>query len=87
MLTTNYLSIYVSITDEPLKLRRKEDKIDDVAWTKICTFDITMEEAWQHIELDTPIEAKYVRVELVENFCAHDENFIPWIETSEIKIY
>ena len=81
------INIYVSTTDEPLRLRRKEDKIDDVAWTKICTFDITMEEAWQHIELETPVEAKYVRVELVENFCPKDENFIPWIETSEIKLY
>ena len=55
--------------------------------TAICTFDITMEEAWQEIVLDTPVNAKFVRVELVENFCKKDDSFILWIEMSEIKIY
>ena len=33
-----YINIYVSTTDEPLKLRRKEDKIDDIAWKKNLPF-------------------------------------------------
>lgn len=82
-----YINIYVATDDSPLKLRRKEDKVDDATWEKVCTFTITMAEEWQEIVLPSPVEAKYVRVELVENFCKRDENFIPWIETSEIKLF
>ena len=82
-----YITVYSSVTDEPLKLRRKEDRIDDVEWTEVCRFDIVMEEGWQSIVLPEAVEAKYIRVELKENFCRHDESFIPWIETSEIKLY
>ncbi len=81
------INIYVSCSDEPLKLRRKEDKINDVKWEKICCFDIVKEEGWQEIVLEKPVFAKYLRVELVENFCKKDDSFIPWIETSEIKLY
>ncbi len=81
------INIYVCNTDEPLKLRGKDDKIDSVEWTKICTMDTVMEEGWQDILLDTPVEAKYIRVEMVDNFCERGDKFIPWIETSEIKVY
>ena len=82
-----YINIYVSTTDEPLTLRRKEDQVEDVAWKKICRFETVMEEGWQSVILPEPVEAKYVRVELQDNFCKRDDSFIPWIETSEIKFY
>ena len=81
------VNIYVSDTDEPKKLRRKDDDINSVAWKKVASVDIVKEEGWQEIDLSEPVCAKYVRVELVDNFCERDENFIPWIEMSEVKIY
>ncbi|MDO4586756.1 MAG: hypothetical protein Q4C95_05590 [Planctomycetia bacterium] len=83
------INIYVSETDEPRKLRRQEDSIDSVAWTLIKSQLMEKAEGWQEIVLDKPVRAKFVRFELVDNFC-HDFNidpFIPWVETSEIKIY
>ena len=82
-----YINIYATAGDEPLKLRRKEDKIDDVKWDQIAHFEIIKNEGWQEIVLDRPVTAKFIRVELVENFCKKDDSFIPWIETSEIKLY
>ena len=81
------VNIYVSDTDEPKKLRRKDDDINSVEWKKIASVDIIKEEGWQEIVLSKPMQAKYVRIELVDNFCERDENFIPWIEMSEVKIY
>ncbi|MDP4121321.1 MAG: hypothetical protein Q8876_09770 [Bacillota bacterium] len=80
------INIYISDTDEPRKLRRKDDKIDDVSWTLIKSQQMKKSEGWQEIALDNAVEAKYIRFELIGNFCTK-ENFIPWIETSEIKIY
>ena len=82
-----YINIYATAGDEPLKLRRREDKIDDVKWDQIAQFEIIKNEGWQEIVLDRPVTAKFIRVELVENFCKKDDSFIPWIETSEIKLY
>ena len=78
------IDIYVSDTDEPRKLRRKEDKIDDVPWQFVMRVDMEKAEGWQDIELPAPVKAKYVRFDLVEH---HGPAPIPWTETSEIKIY
>lgn len=80
------INIYISDTDEPRKLRRKEDNIDDVQWTLIKHNEMKKEFGWEEIVLEKPVYAKYIRFELVGNFCTKD-NFIPWVETSEIKIY
>ena len=77
------VDIYYSNTDEPRKLRRKEDSIDDVEWTFVKHVDMEKAEGWQEILLDEPIEAKYIRIDLLENFGTP----IPWTETSEVKIY
>lgn len=77
------IDIYVSNTDEPRKLRRKEDKIDDVPWTFVKRVEIEKAEGWQDVELDEPVEAKYVRFDLLEN----QGTEIPWTEISEFKIY
>jgi hypothetical protein len=79
------INIYVSLTDEPRKLKSNEDNIEDVPWTPVASFDMKKEEAWQEFELEKPVSAKYVRLELVENFGTPPH--IPWTETSEIKIY
>ncbi len=75
--------IYYSNTDDPRKLRSKEDKIDDVAWTPLCTVTTDKSEGWQEVPLEAPIRAKYLRFELVENHGTP----IDWVELSEIKIY
>lgn len=80
------VNIYVSNTDEPAKLRREGDDINSVAWQKVASMNVIKEEGWQEVVLDAPVNAKYVRIELCENFC-DASNFIPWIEISEVKIY
>lgn len=79
------IDIYYSNTDEPRKLRRKDDKIDDVQWTFLQRVDMEKAEGWQEIPLSKPVEAKYLRFDLVENHGTGPD--LPWTETSEIKIY
>ncbi len=79
------IDIYYSATDEPRRLRRKEDKIGDVPWAFVKRMDMEKAEGWQEILLDKPIEAKFLRFDLVENHGTGPD--IPWTETSEIKIY
>ena len=81
-----HLNIYISATDEPQKLRRKEDDINSVDWKLVKSVDLKKEFGWEDIEFDSPKEAKYIRFEFIDNFC-DKANFIPWVETSEIKIY
>ena len=77
------INIYVSDTDEPRRLRTKEDKIDDVPWTLVKEAPIEKAEGWVDVELDAPVTVKYVRFELVGN--RSDE--IDWTEVSELKIF
>ena len=79
------IDIYYSDTDEPRKLRRKDDKIDSVDWKFVKRVNMEKAEGWQDVELETPIKAKFLRFDLVENHGTPPE--IPWTETSEIKIY
>ena len=81
------VNIYVNDTDAPKSLRRKGDDINSVAWQKVASINVIKEEGWQEVVLEKPVNAKYVRIELVDNFCKRDETFIPWIEISEVKIY
>ena len=83
------INIYISDTDEPRRLRRQEDSIDSVPWRLVQSVAMEKAEGWQEIVLEEPVEAKFVRFELVDNFCRSCgiDPFIPWIETSEIKIY
>ena len=79
------VDIYVSDTDEPRKLRRKEDKIDDVPWEFVTRVNMEKAEGWQDVTLPKPVKAKYLRFDLVENHGTPPD--IPWTETSEIKVY
>ena len=78
------IDIWVSDTDEPRKLRRKEDEIGDVPWDFVMRVPMEKAEGWQEIELPQPVKAKYVRFDLVEH---QGPALIPWTETSEIKMY
>lgn len=79
------IDIYYSDTDEPRKLRRKEDGIGDVPWQFLMRVDMEKAEGWQDIQLPQPVKAKYLRFDLVENHGTPPD--IPWTETSEIKLY
>jgi hypothetical protein len=79
------IDIYYSNTDEPRRLRRQEDRIDDVEWTFLKRVDMEKAEGWQEIVLDESAEARYIRIDLLENHGTPPE--IPWTETSEVKIY
>ena len=79
------VDIYYSSTDEPRRLRRKEDRIDSIPWQFIMRVEMEKAEGWQEIVLPYTVKAKYLRFDLVENHGTPPE--IPWTETSEIKIY
>ena len=83
------IDIYVSNTDEPRKLRRKEDDIESVAWDFVMRVPMEKAEGWQDIEFPAPVQAKYVRFVLVDNHNCETtpETAKGWTETSEIKIY
>jgi len=85
-----YINIFVSETDAPASIRTEDDKIDSVEWKLVKRIPIVKEFGWQDVVLDAPVNAKYVRVQLEDNFTAKDENgnhAIPWCETSEVKFY
>lgn len=79
------IDIYYSDTDAPRSLRRQEDAIESVPWTFLVRVAMEKAEGWQEIALERPVEAKYLRFDLVENHGTPPD--IPWTETSEIKIY
>ncbi len=79
------MDVYYSNTDEPRKLRTKDDQIDSVNWNFVMRIQLEKAEGWQEIPLPAPIHAKYIRIDLVENHGTPPE--IPWTETSEIKLY
>jgi len=82
------INFYSCDDDTPAeKLRTAEDKIESVNWKLQGTMKIVKEEGWQEIVFEKPFDAKFIRIETKDNFCARDENFIPWIEFSEVKIY
>ena len=82
-----YINIFVSTSDEPAKIRTADDDINSADWTLVKKIAIVKEFGWQEVTLDAPVAAKYVRVQLEDNFCKRDETFIPWCETSEVKFY
>jgi hypothetical protein len=79
------INVYVSDTDDPRRLRTKDDTVESVPWTRVAEFFPEMREAWQELKLDKPVAARYVRFELVENFGTPPDK--DWTEISEIKIY
>ena len=82
-----YINIFVSTTDEPAKIRTADDDVNAADWKLVKKIEIVKEFGWQDVQLDEPVLAKYVRVQLEDNFCKRDETFIPWCETSEVKFY
>lgn len=79
------IRVYASNTEEPRKLKDSEDKITDVPWDLVIECDMKKERGWQEFKFDAPIKAKYIRIELVENYGPPPEH--NWIELCEVKFY
>ena len=79
------INIYVSNDDVDKKLRREGDDIESVDWKLIAQVETEEAEGWQTVELAEPVEAKFVRVELVRNHGTTPD--IPWTEINQIKLY
>lgn len=79
------INIYVSDDDKAGRLGGEDTDIDSVKWTKVKHCKMEMREDWFEFDLDKPVTAKYVRIELVKNFGTPPD--LPWTETNEIKIY
>jgi hypothetical protein len=65
--------------------KRKTIKIDSVKWDKVRQLPRRNPKAGREVVLDKPVEAKYVRIELVENHGTPPD--LPWTEISEVKIF
>lgn len=76
--------IYISDDDRATTLKMGED-IQAVNWSRVAEIEMEMKEKWTTIVPKVPVSCKYVRLELVENFLSYEK--LPWIETSELKIY
>ena len=79
-----YIRIYVSSDDRAARMRQGTD-IDTIEWEKVIDVEMEMKEKWTNFILAQPLSAKYVRLELVENFKPLED--LPWVETSEFKVY
>ena len=78
-----YIDLYVSTTDEPAGLRRKENYINEVPWAFVKRITTEKAEGWMEVILDTPVAAKYIRMDLVENHGTP----IDWVEISKVRFY
>ena len=79
------IRLYVSDDERCSHFGNEEADIDSVAWTEIVSAQMEMKEQWNTYVLDTPVKAKYVRIELVKNFGTPPD--LPWTETAELKIF
>lgn len=81
----SHINIYICNDESPRNLKSDQDDIDSVSWEKILECRMKKEESWQTFRLEKPVRAKYIRLEMVENFGTPPD--IPWTETSEVKFY
>jgi len=79
------INLYAGSDEAVRALRSAESKISDAAWDKFLTCKMEKREGWFEFVLEKPVNAKFVRMELVKNFGTLPD--CPWTETSEIKIY
>ena len=82
-----HIHVYSCTEDTPMKLRTAEDDISCVNWIHRGTLKTVKQEGWQELQFEEPFDAKYIRLQLEDNFCVRDESFIPWAECNEVKIY
>jgi hypothetical protein len=78
------VNVYYSNTDDAKKLRTAEDDINAVDWKLLTTITTDKKEGWQEFATEK-VQAKYIRIELVENHGTPPE--IDWTEMNELKIY
>ncbi|MEA5003099.1 MAG: hypothetical protein VB081_06335 [Christensenella sp.] len=79
------INIYVTNDDAGSKLRRKDDDIDSVDWKLAGSVETQKAEGWEQVMLEKPVEARFVRIELVDNHGTPPD--IPWTEINQVKLY
>jgi len=79
------IKFYISSDDRCARFGDEMADIDSVEWKHIATVHPRMREEWTDIVLEKPEVAKYLRIELVENFGTPPH--LPWVETAELKIF
>jgi hypothetical protein len=78
--------LYVSDDERCRRLGDLDADPNQVQWRHVLTVYPDKREGFQEFPLETPVEATYVRLEMVRNFADTPED-MPWIETSELKLY
>ena len=81
----SHIRMYVSDDERCGRFGRDTQDVDAVNWRLIVDTPMRMEEGWYLFPLKTPVQAKYVRLELVKNFGTPPD--VPWTETAELKLY
>lgn len=80
-----HIRLYVSNDERCSRFGREDEEIDIVKWEKILDVHMEMTEKWNTYFLDRPVKAKYLRIELVNNFGTPKD--VPWTETAELKVF
>lgn len=79
------INIYVSSDPQFQRIGDSEAKLEDRSWKRVVSSSMKQEVGWTEFVLKTPTPARYVRLQLVENFGTPKER--AFTETNEIKIY
>ncbi len=79
------INIYVSNDSDLQRIGDKDADLSQQNWQKVIGAELEQREGWFEFVLDEPVEARYVRLELVENFGTPPDR--PFTETNEIKLY
>ncbi|NQX86641.1 MAG: hypothetical protein HRT67_12190 [Flavobacteriaceae bacterium] len=79
------INIFVSNTPNLQRIGDENAELSNFEWSPIISADMEQKEGWVDFPLKTPIKARYVRLQLVENFGTPPER--AFTETNEIKIY
>ena len=80
-------TVKISLSNDA-DLQRIGDKtasLEDYTWQQVVNATMEQREGWFEFELPKPVNARYVRLQLTENFGTPPER--SFVETSEIKLY
>ncbi|WP_025821103.1 hypothetical protein [Shewanella marina] len=79
------INIFVSDDSNLQRIGDEKADITKFKWQKIVNAEMKQQEGWFEFTLKKPVNARYVRIQLVENFGTPVER--PYVETNEILFY
>ena len=78
-------NIYVSEDAGAGRLGSERSLINKIPWTRVAGAELGRKEGWIELPLEKPVNAKYVRIELIGNPKSQAKS--PWPMMGEVKIF